>query len=190
MSGAIKKAEELVKQTPNAFMPQQFKNPANPEIHRVTTAQEIWRDTRGKADILVSAVGTGGTLTGIAEILKKKKPGFKAVAVEPAGSAVLSGEKAGPHKIQGIGAGFIPEVLKTELIDQIVRVSNDDAGIMARRMAKEEGLLVGISSGAAVWAAVQIGLKAENAGKMIIVILPDSGERYLSTWLFQDGLNK
>lgn len=188
MAGAIKKAEELVKQTPNAFMPQQFKNPANPEIHRVTTAEEIWRDTRGKADILVSAVGTGGTLTGIAEVLKKRKPGFKAVAVEPAGSAVLSGEKAGSHKIQGIGAGFIPEVLKTELIDEIVRVSNADAGNMARRMAKEEGLLVGISSGAAVWAAVQIGLKAENAGKMIIVILPDSGERYLSTWLFQDGI--
>jgi cysteine synthase A len=188
MSGAIKKAEELVKQTPNSFMPQQFKNPANPEIHRITTAEEIWRDTRGKIDILVSAVGTGGTLTGIAEALKKRKAGFKAVAVEPAGSAVLSGEKPGTHKIQGIGAGFIPEVLKTDLIDEIVSVSNEDAGNMARRMAKEEGLLVGISGGAAVWAAVQIGNKAENAGKMIVVILPDSGERYLSTWLFQDVL--
>jgi cysteine synthase A len=188
MTGAIKKAEELVQQTPNSFMPQQFKNPANPEIHRVTTAEEIWRDTRGQVDILVSAVGTGGTLTGIAEALKKRKPGFKVVAVEPAGSAVLSGEKPGAHKIQGIGAGFIPDVLKTELIDEIIRVSNDDAGTMARRMAKEEGLLVGISAGAAVWAAIQIGSKTENAGKMIVVILPDSGERYLSTWLFQDVL--
>jgi cysteine synthase A len=188
MTGAIKKAEELVQQTPNSFMPQQFKNPANPEIHRVTTAEEIWRDTRGQVDILVSAVGTGGTLTGIAEALKKRKPGFKVVAVEPAGSAVLSGEKPGAHKIQGIGAGFIPDVLKTELIEEIVRVSNDDAGNMARRMAKEEGLLVGISAGAAVWAAIQIGSKTENAGKMIVVILPDSGERYLSTWLFQDVL--
>jgi cysteine synthase A len=173
MTGAIKKAEELVQQTPNSFMPQQFKNPANPEI---------------QVDILVSAVGTGGTLTGIAEALKKRKPGFKVVAVEPAGSAVLSGEKPGAHKIQGIGAGFIPDVLKTELIEEIVRVSNDDAGNMARRMAKEEGLLVGISAGAAVWAAIQIGSKTENAGKMIVVILPDSGERYLSTWLFQDVL--
>jgi cysteine synthase A len=188
MTGAIKKAEEMVRQSHNAFMPQQFKNPANPEIHRVTTAEEIWRDTEGKADILVSAVGTGGTLTGIAEALKEKKPGFRAVAVEPAGSAVLSGEKAGPHKILGIGAGFIPDALKIELVDEIIRVSNEDAGNMARRMAREEGLLVGISAGAAVWAAVQVGTKAENAGKMIVVILPDTGERYLSTWLFQDVL--
>lgn len=188
MSGAIKKAEEIVHQSHNAFMPQQFKNPANPEIHRVTTAEEIWRDSQGKADILVSAVGTGGTLTGITEALKAKKPGFRAVAVEPAGSAVLSGEKPGPHKIQGIGAGFIPDALKIELVDEIIRVSNEDAGNMARRMAREEGLLVGISAGAAVWAAVQVGAKAENTGKMIVVILPDTGERYLSTWLFQDVL--
>jgi cysteine synthase len=188
MTGAIKKAEEIVRQSPNAFMPQQFINPANPEIHRVTTAEEIWRDTQGKADILVSAVGTGGTLTGIAQALKQKKPGFWAVAVEPAGSAVLSGEKPGPHKIQGIGAGFIPDALKVELIDEIIRVSNEDAGNMARRLAREEGLLVGISAGAAVWAAVQVGAKAENADKMIVVILPDTGERYLSTWLFQDLL--
>jgi cysteine synthase len=190
MRGAIKKAEELVSQNPNSYMPQQFKNPANPEIHRVSTAEEIWRDSQGKVDILVSAVGTGGTLTGIGEVLKKRKAGFKVVAVEPSGSAVLSGEKPGSHKIQGIGAGFIPEVLKSELIDEIVRVSNDDAGNMARRMAREEGLLVGISAGAAVWAAVQVAAKAENAGKMIVVIIPDSGERYLSTWLFQDSLAK
>jgi cysteine synthase len=188
MSGAIKKAEELARQTPNSFIPQQFENPANPEIHRVTTAEEIWRDTRGKVDMLVSAVGTGGTLTGIAELLKKKKSGFQAVAVEPRSSAVLSGERPGSHKIQGIGAGFVPKVLKKELIDEIVQVTDEDAGMMARRMAKEEGLLVGISSGAAVWAAVQLGGKPQNAGKMIVVMLPDSGERYLSSWLFQDVL--
>lgn len=186
MSGAIRKAEEIINQNPGAYMPQQFKNPANPAIHRATTAQEIWRDTEGRVDIIVSAVGTGGTLTGVAGALKEKKAEIKAVAVEPAASAVLSGQKAGPHKIQGIGAGFIPEILNTELIDEIVPVSHEDAGAMARRMAKEEGLLVGISSGAAVWAAVQIGKRIENCGKMIVVILPDSGERYLSTWLFQE----
>jgi len=188
MTGAIKKAEELVRQNPNSYMPQQFENPANPRAHSRTTAQEIWRDTAGKVDIVVSAVGTGGTLTGIAEALKKLKPSFQSVAVEPASSAVLSGRQAGVHKIQGIGAGFVPGVLKTELIDEIVPVADEDAGLMARRMAREEGLLVGISSGAAVWAAVNLGKKAVNAGKMIVVILPDSGERYLSTWLFQDVL--
>ncbi len=188
MSGAIRKAEEIMHQTPNSFMPQQFENPANPEIHSLTTAEEIWRDTRGKADMIVAGVGTGGTLTGIARRLKKYKPAFKAVAVEPDSSAVLSGEKPGAHKIQGIGGGFIPKVLDRQIIDEIVRVTNDDAGIMARRMAAEEGLLVGISAGAAVWAAVQIGSRPENKGKMIVVILPDTGERYLSTWLFQDVL--
>jgi cysteine synthase len=188
MAGAIKKAEELVKQNPNAFMPQQFQNPANPRIHNLTTAEEIWRDTGGKVDMLVAAVGTGGTITGIAEVLKRRKNDFKAVAVEPASSAVLSGHPAGAHKIQGIGAGFVPQVLKTELIDEIVTVTDEDAGVMARRMAREEGLLVGISSGAAVWAAVQLGKKTGNTGKTIVVILPDSGERYLSTWLFQDLL--
>jgi cysteine synthase A len=188
MSGAIRKAEEIMHQTPNSFMPQQFENPANPEIHSLTTAEEIWRDTRGKADMIVAGVGTGGTLTGIARRLKKYKPAFKAVAVEPDSSAVLSGDKPGAHKIQGIGGGFIPKVLDRQIIDEIVRVTNDDAGIMARRMAAEEGLLVGISAGAAVWAAVQIGSRPENKGKMIVVILPDTGERYLSTWLFQDVL--
>jgi cysteine synthase A len=186
MGGAIKKAEELVKQNPNSFMPQQFKNPANPEIHRVTTAEEIWRDTAGKVDILVCGVGTGGTITGLAEVLQKRKPGFKAIAVEPAGSPVLSGGKPGPHKIQGIGAGFIPDILRKELVSEIIRVANEDAGVMARRLAKEEGLLVGISSGAAVWAAVEVAMRQENQGKLIVVILPDTGERYLSTWLFQE----
>jgi cysteine synthase len=185
MNGAIKKAEELVHDSPNAFMPQQFKNPANPEIHRLTTAEEIWRDTEGKIDILVSAVGTGGTITGVADVLKKRKPGLKVVAVEPAGSPVLSGGKAGPHKIQGIGAGFVPDILRKELIDEIIRVGNEDAGNMARRLACEEGILAGISSGAAVWAAIQVANKTENEGKMIVAILPDTGERYLSTWLFQ-----
>jgi cysteine synthase len=185
MSGAIKKAEELAAQTPNAFMPQQFKNAANPEIHRLTTAEEIWRDTEGQVDILVTAVGTGGTITGVADVLKKRKPGLRIIAVEPAGSPVLSGGKAGPHKIQGIGAGFVPEILKLDLIDEIIRVGNEEAGEMARRLAKEEGILAGISSGAAVWASVQVANKIENAGKMIVTILPDTGERYLSTWLFQ-----
>ena len=185
MNGAIRKAEQLVSEHPNYFMPQQFKNPANPEIHRLTTAEEIWRDTGGKADILVAGVGTGGTVTGIAEVIKKRKPGFKAIVVEPADSPVLSGGKPGPHKIQGIGAGFVPDVFKPALIDEIVKVNNDDAGIMARRLAREEGILAGISSGAATWAAVEVAKRKENKGKLIVVILPDTGERYLSTWLFQ-----
>jgi len=188
MSGAIREAERLAKSIPNSFMPQQFKNPANPEIHRRTTAEEIWRDTDGQVDILVSGVGTGGTITGVAEVLKQRKPTVKAVAVEPAGSPVLSGGKAGHHEIQGIGAGFIPDVLRMELIDEIIKVSDDDAAAMTRRLAKEEGILAGISSGAAAWAAVEVAGRAQNEGKLIVVILPDSGERYLSTWLF--GGNK
>jgi len=186
MMGAIKKAEQLATENSNSFIPQQFKNPANPEVHRATTADEIWRDTDGRVDILVAGVGTGGTITGIAETLKAKKPGFKAIAVEPTDSPVLSGGKAGPHKIQGIGAGFIPDVLKTDLLDEIVRVSNEDAGAMARRLAREEGILAGISSGAATRAALEVARRPENRGKLIVVILPDTGERYLSTWLFQE----
>jgi cysteine synthase len=186
MKGAIKKAEDLVSTNPNYFMPQQFKNLANPEIHRVTTAEEIWRDTEGKADILVAGVGTGGTITGITEVLKKRNPAFKAIAVEPAGSPVLSTGKSGSHKIQGIGAGFVPDVFKRELIDEIITVTNEDAGSTARRLAKEEGILAGISSGAATWAALQVAKRPENKGKLIVVIIPDTGERYLSTWLFQD----
>jgi cysteine synthase A len=186
MKGAVAKAEELVAQTPHAFMPQQFKNPANPEIHRKTTAEEIWSDTEGKVDIVISGIGTGGTLTGVAEVIKGRKPTFKAIAVEPEASPVLSGGKPGPHKIQGIGAGFIPEVLKRELIDEIVQVSNGDAGCFARRVAKEEGILAGISCGAALAAADRLARRPENAEKMIVVILPDTGERYLSTWLFEE----
>jgi cysteine synthase A len=189
MTGAIKKAERLAAENPNYFIPQQFKNPANPEIHRLTTAEEIWRDTNGRADILVAGVGTGGTLTGIAGALKDKKPGFRAIAVEPEGSPVLSQGMTGTHKIQGIGAGFVPDVLRKELIDEIITVSNDDAGITARRLAREEGILAGISSGAAVWAAVKAAQRPENKGKLIVVILPDTGERYLSTWLFQSPAN-
>ncbi len=185
MPGAIRKAEQLVAENSGYFMPQQFKNPANPEIHRLTTAEEIWRDTDGRVDILVSGVGTGGTITGVAEVIKSRKPGFKAIAVEPADSPVLSGGKPGAHKIQGIGAGFAPDVLRTDLIDEIVKVTNDNAGIMARRLAKEEGILAGISSGAAVWVALEVAKKPENEGKLIVVVLPDTGERYLSTWLFQ-----
>ncbi len=186
MKGAIKKAEELVAANAHYFMPQQFKNLANPEIHRLTTAEEIWRDTEGKVDILVAGVGTGGTITGISEAIKARKPSFKAIAVEPAASPVLSGGKPGSHKIQGIGAGFVPEVFKKELIDEIIQVTNEDAGITARRLAKEEGILAGISSGAATWAAVEVGKRPENKGKLIVVIIPDTGERYLSTWLFQE----
>jgi len=186
MTGAIKRAEQLVAQNPDYFMPQQFNNPANPEIHRLTTAEEIWRDTGGEVDILVSGVGTGGTITGVAEVIKKKKPEFRTIAVEPADSPVLSGGKPGSHKIQGIGAGFIPQILRLDLIDEIIRVTNQDAGIMARKLAKEEGILAGISSGAATWAALEVAKRAENKDKLIVVVLPDTGERYLSTWLFQE----
>lgn len=186
MPGAIKKAEQLVAENPGYFMPQQFKNLANPEIHRLTTAEEIWRDTNGRVDILVSGVGTGGTVTGVAEVIKPRRPQFKAIAVEPVDSPVLSGGKPGAHKIQGIGAGFIPDVLRTDLIDEIVKVTNEDAGIMARRLAKEEGILAGISSGAATWVAMEVAKRQENEGKLIVVVLPDTGERYLSTWLFQE----
>ncbi|MBM3249676.1 MAG: cysteine synthase A [Candidatus Omnitrophica bacterium] len=184
MSGAVKKAEELVKSNKHYFMPQQFKNPANPEIHRRTTALEIWEDTEGKIDILVAGVGTGGTITGIAEVIREKKPSFRAIAVEPEESPVLSGGKPGPHKIQGIGAGFVPDVLNREIIDEIIQVSNDDAAATARRLVKEEGILAGISSGAAVFAALKVGRRSENKDKLIVVILPDTGERYLSTGLF------
>jgi len=186
MNGAIKKAEELAASDPKYFMPNQFKNPANPEIHRKTTAEEIWRDTDGKVDFLVAGIGTGGTITGIGEVIKSRKPSFKVVAVEPDASPVLSGGAKGSHKIQGIGAGFIPEVLNTMIYDEIIRVKDDDALETARRLAKEEGLLVGISAGAAAWAALQVAERKENAGKMIVAILPDFGERYLSTVLFAD----
>lgn len=186
MPGAVRKAEELVANNPNYFMPQQFKNPANPEIHRLTTAEEIWRDTSGQVDIVVAGVGTGGTITGVAEVLKQRKPGFQAIAVEPANSPVLSGDKPGPHKIQGIGAGFVPDVLRQDLIDEIIQVADEDAAEMARRLAKEEGILVGISSGAATWAALEVAKRPENEGKLVVVVLPDTGERYLSTWIFQE----
>jgi len=186
MPGAIRKAEQLVAENSGYFMPQQFKNPANLEIHRLTTAEEIWRDTDGRVDILVSGVGTGGTITGVAEVIKPRKPQFKAIAVEPVDSPVLSGGKPGSHKIQGIGAGFIPDILRTDLIDEIIKVTNEDAGIMARKLAKEEGILAGVSSGAAVWAALEAAKRLANEGKLIVVVLPDTGERYLSTWLFQE----
>ena len=186
MPGAVRKAEQLAAENPKYFMLQQFKNPSNPEIHRVTTAEEIWRDTEGKVDILVSGVGTGGTITGIAEVIKGRKPGFKVIAVEPANSSVLSGGKPGAHKVQGIGAGFVPDVLRTDLIDEIVTVTDEDAIMTARRLAKEEGILAGISSGAATWAALEVARRPENEGKLLVVILPDTGERYLSTWLFRD----
>jgi len=186
MLGAVKKAEELAKKNGNSFIPQQFKNLANPEIHRTTTAEEIWRDTDGRADILVSGVGTGGTITGVSEAIKKKKPEFITIAVEPADSPVLSGGKPGPHKIQGIGAGFIPEVLNRDIIDEVVKVTNDDADRFATRLAGEEGIFAGVSSGAAVWAAVEVARRPENKDKMIVVILPDTGERYLSTWPFEE----
>jgi cysteine synthase A len=186
MSGAVKKAEELAKGNKRYFILQQFKNAANPEIHRYTTAKEIWDDTSGKVDILVAGVGTGGTITGVAEAIKKKKLSFRAIAVEPSDSPVLSGGKAGPHKIQGIGAGFVPEILNKKIIDEIIRVSNDDAINTARRLAKEEGILAGISSGAATFAALEVARRKENKGKLIVVILPDTGERYLSTELFNE----
>ncbi len=186
MGAAIAKAEELVASNPRYFMPQQFKNPANPEIHRNTTAEEIWNDTDGQVDILVSGIGTGGTITGVSEALKARKPSFKSVAVEPDGSPILSGGEKGPHPIQGIGAGFIPDVLNTEIYDEVVRVTGDDAFATSRRMASEEGILVGISSGAAVWVALQVARRPENEGKLIVAIIPSNGERYLSTALFAD----
>jgi cysteine synthase A len=185
MKGAVSKAEELTRAMPDAYMPQQFTNPANPEIHRRTTAEEIWDDTDGEVDFLVAGVGTGGTITGVAEVLRARKPSFRAVAVEPEGSPVLSGRPAGPHKIQGIGAGFVPQVLNVDVIDEIVQVSNEDAFATSRRLAREEGLLVGISSGAAAYAALELAYRPENEGKLIVVILPDTGERYLSTTLFE-----
>jgi cysteine synthase len=184
MNGAIKKAEELVASDPRYLLPQQFKNPANPEIHRKTTAEEIWRDTDGKVDILISGVGTGGTITGVGEVIKARKPSFQCIAVEPDASPVLSGGAKGPHPIQGIGAGFVPDVLNTKIYDEVVRVKNDDAFDYARRAAREEGLLVGISSGAALWAATQVARRPENKGKLIVTIIPSFGERYLSTPLF------
>ena len=187
MKGAIAKAQELADTDEHHLLLQQFQNPANPEAHRKTTAEEIWNDTDGEVDILVAGVGTGGTITGVAEVLKKRKPSFRAIAVEPVESPVLSGGEPGPHKLQGIGAGFIPDVLNTELIDEIVKVTQADAGQTARRLAREEGIVVGISSGAAAWAALEVARRPESAGKTIVVVLPDTGERYLSTWLFDDN---
>jgi Cysteine synthase len=186
MKGAVSTAEEMLAKDPRYYyIPQQFRNPSNPEVHRKTTAEEIWRDTDGKVDILVAGVGTGGTITGIADVIKSRKPGFKAIAVEPSASPVLSGGKPGPHKIQGLAPGFVPDVLRLDLVDEIIKVEYDDAIKTARRLAKEEGILVGISSGAAAWAGLQVAARPENKGKQIVVILPDTGERYLSTELFE-----
>jgi cysteine synthase A len=187
MPGAIRRAEELAASDSRYLMLQQFENPANPEVHRRTTAEEIWNDTGGRVDILVAGVGTGGTITGVAEIIKPRKPSFRTVAVEPADSPVLSGGKPGPHKIQGLGAGFVPRVLRMDCVDEVVRVGHEQAGEMARRMAREEGILCGISSGAAVWAALEVAHREENRGQLVVVIVPDTGERYLSTWLFEEG---
>ncbi len=186
MAGAVRKAEEMARRDSRYLILQQFRNPANPEIHKRTTAQEIWEDTDGRVDIVVAGVGTGGTITGVSEVIKARKPEFKAIAVEPKNSPVLSGGRPGIHKIQGIGAGFIPEVLRMDLVDEVIVVSDEDAGAMTVRLAKEEGILAGISSGATVWAAVEVARREENEGKMIIVVLPDTGERYISTWLFNE----
>ena len=186
MPGAVRKAEELAGADSGRLLLQQFANPANPEIHRETTAEEIWQDTDGGVDILVAGVGTGGTITGVSEVIKPRKGSFKAIAVEPADSPVLSGGKPGPHKIQGIGAGFVPDVLRTDLVDGIIQVKHEDAGAVVRRLAREEGILVGISGGAALWAAIEVAARPENKGKLIVVVLPDTGERYLSTWLFEN----
>jgi cysteine synthase A len=187
MKGAIAKAEELAKETPNSFIPQQFNNPANPEIHRRTTAEEVWADTDGKVDVFVAGVGTGGTVTGVGEVLKKRRPSVKIIAVEPEDSPVLSGGAAGPHKIQGIGAGFVPGVYNSKTVDEVIRVKTPDAAATARRSAKEEGILIGISGGAALWAAIEVARRDESAGKTIVVVIPDTGERYLSTWLYQES---
>lgn len=188
MRGAVEKAEELAKNTKNSFVPQQFNNSANPEIHRKTTAEEIWNDTDGKVDIFIAGIGTGGTITGVGEVLKKRKPTVKIIGIEPTDSPVLSGGKPGPHKIQGIGAGFVPEVLNLKTIDEIIKVTNEAAGEMARKLARQEGIFAGISSGAAMWVALEVAKKKESKDKTIVVVLPDTGERYLSTWLFQDYL--
>jgi cysteine synthase A len=186
MKGAVAKAEELAAQTPNSFLPQQFNNPANPEIHRKTTAEEVWKDTEGKVDIFIAGVGTGGTVTGVGEVLKSRKKSVQIIAVEPEKSPVLSGGQPGPHKIQGIGAGFVPGVFNPSIVDEIIKVNEENAGATARALAKQEGIFAGISSGAALWAALQVAARPENEGKLIVVVLPDTGERYLSTWLWDE----
>jgi cysteine synthase A len=185
MTGAVEKAEELARDMPNSFIPQQFKNPANPEIHRKTTAEEIWTDTGGKIDFFIAGIGTGGTITGVGEVLKARKPSVRIIGIEPEDSPVLAGGKPGAHKIQGIGAGFVPEILNRDILDEVIPVKHEDAGKIARRLAKEEGILVGISSGAAMWTALEVAKRAGAAGKTVVALLPDTGERYLSTWLFQ-----